>query len=67
MSIPEPVQIRQSGQTVKGCYTKGLSITKAVKFAFATSNNEAEYEMLLLGLWLAKELSIAHLELQCDS
>ena len=46
---------------------EGLSITQAVKFAFSTSNNEIEYEAVLLGLWLTKELSIMHLELRCDS
>ena len=29
---------------------EGLSIAQAVKFAFATSNNEAEYEVVLLEL-----------------
>ena len=29
---------------------EGLSIAHAVKFAFAASNNEAEYEAMLLGL-----------------
>ena len=47
--------------------SKGLSIAHAVKFAFATSNNEVEYEFVLLELRLAKELSVANLELQCDS
>ena len=31
------------------------------------SNNEAEYEVVLLRLQLAKELSVTNLELQCDS
>ena len=47
--------------------SKGLSIAHVVKFAFATSNNEVEYEFVLLELRLAKELSVANLELQCDS
>ena len=46
---------------------EGLSIAHVVKFAFATSNNEAEYEAVLLGLRLAKELSVTHLELRGDS
>ena len=46
---------------------KGLSIAQVVKFTFAASNNEAAYEAVLLELQLAKELSIANLELQCDS
>ena len=46
---------------------EGLSITQVVKFVFTASNNEAEYEVMLLGLRLAKELSIVNLELRCDS
>ena len=47
--------------------SEGLSIAQAFKFAFITSNNEAEYEAMLLRLRLAKELSVTHLELQCGS
>ena len=46
---------------------EGLSISQAVKFAFAASNNKAEYEAMLLGLRLAKELSVMNLEHRCDS
>ena len=46
---------------------KGLSIAQDVKFAYAGSNNEAKYEIVLLRLQLAKELSVMNLELRCDS
>ena len=46
---------------------EGLPIAQVVKFAFAASNNEVEYEAVLLRLRLATELSVTHLELQCDS
>ena len=46
---------------------KSLSIAQAIKFAFVASNNEAEYEVVLLRLRLAKELSVVNLELRCDS
>ena len=29
---------------------EGLSIAQAIKFAFAASNNEVEYEAMMLGL-----------------
>ena len=48
-------------------YLEGLSIAQAVKFLFSISNNEAEYEVVLLGLRVAKELSVMNLELHCDS
>ena len=46
---------------------KGSSIAQAVKFAVSASNKEAKYEAVLLGIRLAKELSVINLELRCDS
>ena len=45
---------------------KGLSIAQAVKFTFLISNNEAEYEALLLRLQVAKELSVSHPDSRSD-
>ena len=45
----------------------GLSLAQAINFAFVASNNEAGYEVVLLWLHLAKELSITNLELLCNS
>ena len=42
---------------------EGLSIAQDIKFTFTASNNEAEYEIVLLRLWLAKELSVVNLGL----
>ena len=47
--------------------SEGLSIAHAVNFAFVASNNEAEYEAVLLWLQLANELLVANLELRRDS
>ncbi|XP_071709286.1 uncharacterized protein [Rutidosis leptorrhynchoides] len=41
--------------------------TYALRFEFATTNNEAEYEALLAGLRMAKELKILHLRAFIDS
>ena len=41
---------------------EGLSIARAVMFQFVASNNEAEYEAVLLGLRLAKELLVTSME-----
>ena len=46
---------------------EGSTIAQAVKIAFTISNNEVEYEAVLLRLRVAKKLSITTLELQCDS
>ena len=41
---------------------EGLSIAQVINFSFIFSNNEAEYEVILLGLRVAKELSVANLD-----
>ena len=43
------------------------TITQAIKLAFVVSNNEVEYEAVILGLRVAKSLLIAIIELRYDS
>ena len=44
-----------------------LAIVQVNKFDFAFSNNEAEYEVVILGLRVAKSLSLAAIEHRCHS
>ncbi|XP_071699231.1 uncharacterized protein [Rutidosis leptorrhynchoides] len=46
---------------------EGKEFTYALRFKFVTTNNEAEYEALLAGLRMAKELKILHLRAFVDS
>ncbi|XP_071741906.1 uncharacterized protein [Rutidosis leptorrhynchoides] len=46
---------------------EGKEFTYALRFEFSTTNNEAEYEALLAGLRLARELNIQHLRGFIDS
>ena len=46
---------------------EGSTIAQAVKLTYTVSNNEVEYEAVLLQLRVAKQLSIAAIELRCDS
>ena len=46
---------------------EGRSICYALKFNFRATNNEAEYEALLAGLKLARDLRIIAVEIYCDS
>ena len=55
------------GMVLQSSKAEGLSVAQAVKFVFPSSNYKAEYEVVLLRLRLAKELSITNLELRCDS
>ncbi|XP_071712547.1 uncharacterized protein [Rutidosis leptorrhynchoides] len=47
--------------------TEGKEFTYALRFEFATTNNKAEYEALLVGLRMVKELKILHLRAFVDS
>ena len=42
---------------------EGPMIAYVIKLAFFVSNNEAEYEVVILGLRVARHLSIAAIEL----
>ncbi|XP_016167987.1 uncharacterized protein LOC107610451 [Arachis ipaensis] len=45
----------------------GVQAEQSIKFLFKTTNNQAEYEALLAGLRLAKEVEISSLKVHCDS
>ena len=46
---------------------KGHKIHYALRFRFQASNNVAEYEALIAGLRLAKELRVRNLKVYSDS
>jgi len=45
----------------------GLLIEQALRFAFKASNNQAEYEALIVGMLLAKEMGAKGLLVKSDS
>ena len=45
----------------------GEKINNALRLEFPASNNEAEYETLLVGLQLAKEMKVEQLRIYSDS
>jgi len=45
----------------------GLQIKQALRFAFNSSNNQAEYEALVAGMLLAKEMAARSLLVKSDS
>ncbi|CAL2224572.1 unnamed protein product [Prunus armeniaca] len=45
----------------------GVKMEYAIRFNFRTSNNEAEYEAILAGLWLAKSMSVKQISIHSDS
>ena len=46
---------------------EGLVLEQAVRLKFSASNNETEYEAMLIGLRTAKKLGANHLQIFCDS
>ena len=46
---------------------EGLVLEQVIRLKFSTSNNEAEYEALMIDLKTARKLSASHLQVFCDS
>ena len=46
---------------------EGLVLEQAVRLKFSASNNEAEYEALMIGFRTARKLGASHLQVFCDS
>jgi ribonuclease HI len=56
-----------SGAKVVLVSPEGLVLEQAVRLAFPASNNEAEYEALVVEIRSARWLDAEHLEIFCDS
>ncbi|GJY60909.1 reverse transcriptase domain-containing protein [Tanacetum coccineum] len=46
---------------------EGAEFTYAMRFRFEATNNEAEYEALIAGLWIAEKVGIKNLQANVDS
>ncbi|GJY84237.1 reverse transcriptase domain-containing protein [Tanacetum coccineum] len=46
---------------------EGVEFTYAMRFRFEATNNEAEYEALIAGLWIAEQMGIKNLQANVDS
>ncbi|GJV72000.1 reverse transcriptase domain-containing protein [Tanacetum coccineum] len=47
--------------------SEGVEFTYAMRFRFEATNNEAEYEALIAGLWIAEQMGIKNLQANVDS
>nr|GEW06815.1 reverse transcriptase domain-containing protein [Tanacetum cinerariifolium] len=45
----------------------GIEYTYALRLTFLSTNNEAEYEALLVGLWIAWQINMSNIEVKVDS
>nr|GFC47516.1 reverse transcriptase domain-containing protein [Tanacetum cinerariifolium] len=46
---------------------KGMEFTYALRFRFSATNNEAECEALIAGLWIARQMGVQNLQANVDS
>ncbi|GJU75752.1 reverse transcriptase domain-containing protein [Tanacetum coccineum] len=46
---------------------EGTKFTYALRFQFEATNNEAEYEALIVGLWIAEKMGVQNLQVNIDS
>ena len=46
---------------------KGIRLEKSFKLGFLASNNEAEYEALLMGLQMSKQVGVERIRMHFDS
>ncbi|GAU10080.1 hypothetical protein TSUD_423780, partial [Trifolium subterraneum] len=67
LSVDGASNIRRSGAGVVLEGPDGVLIEQSLRFAFKASNNQAEYEALIAGMRLAKEMEVADLRAKSDS
>ncbi|GAU29790.1 hypothetical protein TSUD_293580 [Trifolium subterraneum] len=67
LSVDDSSNLRGSGAGVVLEGPEGVLIEQSLRFAFKASNNQAEYEALIAGMKLAKEMEVQELKAQSDS
>ncbi|GAU41237.1 hypothetical protein TSUD_280360 [Trifolium subterraneum] len=67
LSVDGSSNLRGSGAGVVMEGPEGVLIKQSLRFAFKASNNQAEYEALITGMKLAKEMEVQELKVQSDS
>ncbi|GAU23256.1 hypothetical protein TSUD_281490 [Trifolium subterraneum] len=67
LSVDGSSNLRGSGAGVVLEGPEGVLIEQSLRFAFKESNNQEEYEALIAGMKLAKEMEVQELKVQSDS
>jgi ribonuclease HI len=67
LSVDGASNIRGNGAGVILEGPDGILIEQSLRFAFKASNNQAEYEALIAGMKLAKEMEVRNLRAKSDS
>jgi len=66
LSVHGASNLRGSGADIVLEGPEGVLIEQSLRFAFKASNNQAEYEALIAGMLLAKEMGITRLLVKSD-
>ncbi|KAK2368151.1 hypothetical protein QL285_081376 [Trifolium repens] len=67
LSVDGASNLRGSGAGVIPEGPDGVLIEQSLRFAFKASNNQAEYEALIAGMKLAREMEVTDLRAKSDS
>ena len=67
LSVDVASNLKGSGAGIVLEGPEGVLIEQSLRFAFKASNNQAEYEALIAGMLLAKEMGITRLLVKSDS
>ena len=67
MFVNEASNSKGSGAGIVLVSPEGVVLEQAVRLKFSASNNEAEYEALMIGLRTARKLGASHLQVFSDS
>ncbi|GAU31015.1 hypothetical protein TSUD_393000 [Trifolium subterraneum] len=67
LSVDGASNLRGSGAGIVLEGPNGVLIEQSLRFAFKASNNQAEYEALIAGMKLAKEMEVLDLKAKSDS
>ncbi|CAJ2642757.1 uncharacterized protein LOC123899916 [Trifolium pratense] len=67
LSVDGSSNLKGSGAGIVLEGPDGVLVEQSLRFAFRTSNNQAEYEALIAGMKLAKEMEVRRLKAKSDS
>ncbi|PNX58277.1 gag-pol polyprotein [Trifolium pratense] len=67
LSVDGASNVRGSGAGIVLKGPDGVMIEQSLRFAFKASNNQAEYEALIAGMKLAKDMEVKDLKAMSDS
>ena len=67
LSVDGAVNSQESGARLILTSLEGIDIEYALRFGFRASNNEAEYEAIIVGLNLAHSMEVDQLKVCSDS